>query len=324
MYKFAVIGVGGLGSRYIQSLASLKVDAVVFAVDLSDDSLNKSKQLFDSMNPADNVELRLCHNIDELDEEIDIAAIATTSKPRRALTEQLLNGKKVKYLILEKVLFTELADYEAVGNLIKEKNVKTWINCSRRLFPFFKRLKDEFAGRNVRFVLSGGLWGIGCNSIHYIDLIDYITNNSNGIEIYTDKIDNEIISSKRGGCIEFTGTLEGKTDKCDYFALTSSPEKMYVPSYTISAKDKVCVVNESQQKAYLFKAENNWNPEELEVKAYYQSTITSQLFEQIVSTGDCLLPDYETACREHMPFLAAMLDFINKDKEEKVKSCPIT
>ena len=189
MYKFAVIGVGGLGSRYIQSLASLNVEATVFAVDLSDESLSKSKQLFDSMNPSDNVVLKLCHNIGELDDEMDIVAIATTSMPRRALTEQLLNSKTVKYLILEKVLFPELDDYDAVGKLISEKKVKAWINCSRRLFPFFGMLREEFADRNVRFILTGGQWGIGCNSIHYLDLIDYITDNSDGIEISADKID---------------------------------------------------------------------------------------------------------------------------------------
>lgn len=324
MYKFAIIGCGGLGARYIQSLATYGEEAIVYAVDISDESLNKAKELFESSKISDKVELKLCHDIEELEENLDIVAIATTSIPRRNITEKLLNSKNVGYLILEKILFPCLEDYEAISMLLNQKGIKTWVNCSRRVIPFFSQLKREFEGQKIRFELTGGAWGLGCNSVHYIDLINFITGSTDGISISIEKLDSEIIDSKRSGYIEFTGTLEGKTDRCEFFHFHSEAGEISPVLYSISSDDKMCIVNESGGMAYLFKKETGWALETVALKAYYQSTITSMLFEEIMKNGSCALPDYETAKAEHVPFIEALLKFMNKDKAEETKRCLIT
>lgn len=324
MYKFAIIGCGSLGARYIQSLATYREEAIVYAVDILDESLNKAKELFKSNKSSGKVELKLCHDIEELENNLDIVAIATTSAPRRNIIEKLLNSKNVKYLILEKVLFPYLEDYEEVYILLKQKAVKTWINCNRRIIPFFSQLKKEFENQNIRFELTGGSWGLGCNSIHYLDLINFITGSTDGISISTEKLDSEIIDSKRSGYIEFTGTLEGKTNRCEFFYLHSEAGEVSPILYSISSDNKVCIVNESGGIAYLFKRETGWTLETIPLKAYYQSTITSILFEEIMKKGSCTLPDYEIAKAEHIPFIKALLEFMNKDGVEETKRCLIT
>lgn len=324
MYKLAVIGCGGLGMRYIQSLAQLSIEAVIYAVDVSKEALEKSRDLFEGNNPSERVKLYLCNKIDEIPEEIDIAAIVTTSGVRRALVEELLGSKQVKYLILEKVLFPCLEDYEAVEKLLKEKQIKTWINCNRRTIPFFSWLKDEFQNQKIRFELTGGAWGIGCNSIHYIDLINFITGSADGLAVQTEKLDNDITESKRSGYIEFTGTLEGATDVCEYFSLHSEAGETGPVIYTISSNEKKCIVNESGGVAYMLRKREKWALQTITLKAYYQSTLTSSLFEEIIQTGDCMLPDYETAQKEHIPFITSLLLFMNRDRKEKVTRCLIT
>lgn len=324
MYQFAIIGCGGLGMRYIQSLAKLNIEAVVYAVDVSGEALEKAKALFEGNAPSEQVKLVLCNKIDEIPVEIDIAAVVTTSGVRRTLVEELLAHSTVSYLILEKVLFPCLEDYSAIEALLKEKKIKTWINCSRRIIPFFSWLKEEFQDQKIRFELTGGAWGIGCNSIHYIDLINFITGNTEGLEVCTEKLDAVIIESKRNGYIEFTGTLEGRTDVCEFFSLHSEVGEIEPVLYTISSKEKKCVVNEGGGVAYMFRKKDKWALETIPLKAYYQSTMTSGLFEEIINTGSCMLPDYETAQKEHIPFITALLEFMNKDREEKVKRCPIT
>lgn len=324
MYKFAIVGCGVLGMRYIQSLAQLNIEATIYAVDVSKEALEKSRDLFEGNNPSEQVKLCLCNKIDEIADEIDIAAIVTTSGARRALVEELLGSKQVKYLILEKVLFPCLEDYEAVEKLLREKQVKTWVNCGRRTIPFFSWLKEEFQDQKVRFELTGGAWGIGCNSIHYIDLINFITGNEEGLVLYTEKLDNDITESKRGGYIEFTGTLEGATDACDFFSLHSEAGETEPEIYTISSKEKMCIVNEGGGVAYMLRKKEQWAMETITLKAYYQSTMTSGLFEEIVKTGNCMLPNYATAQKEHVPFITSLLSFMNKDREEKMTRCPIT
>lgn len=324
MYKFAIIGCGGLGARYIQSLAKFKAEATVYAVDVSKEALEKAKELFEGNNPAAQVKLCLCSQIEELDDEIDIAAVVTTSGIRRGLTEQLLNSKKVKYLILEKVLFPCVEDYEEIKKLLEEKNVKAWINCNRRCFPFYKELKKDFEGQKLRFILTGGMWGIGCNTIHYLDLINYITGSTEGIVINPSGLDRQVVESKRKGYMEFTGTIEGRTAECSYFSMTSKKGEIEPVIYTIISDEVMYVVNESELYACRMRRENHWRREDFTLTAYYQSTVTSTLFEEILAKGSCDLPDYETAQREHLPFIKAILEFLSDQRGEEVKSCPIT
>lgn len=324
MYQFVIIGCGGLGMRYIQSLAKLNIESAVYAVDVSKDALEKSRELFEGNNPSEQVKLFLCNKIEDVPTEIDIAAVVTTSGVRRALIEELLAHSKVNYLILEKVLFPCLEDYLDIEKLLKEKHIKTWINCSRRMIPFFSWLKEEFQNQEIRFELTGGAWGLGCNSVHYIDLINFITGSAEGLTVYTEKLDNEIIDSKRKGYIEFTGTMEGKTDSCEFFSLHSEVGEIEPVIYTISSKERICLVNESGGVAYMLRKKEKWALETIPLKAYYQSTMTSGLFEEIIRTGSCMLPDYETAQKEHIPFITALLEFMNKGREEEVKRCPIT
>lgn len=63
-----------------------------------------------------------------LPDNIDLAAITTTSGARRSVVEQLLDHMDVKYLILEKPLFCDLSDYEIVRALqiLLTKFLRKW------------------------------------------------------------------------------------------------------------------------------------------------------------------------------------------------------
>ena len=57
--------------------------------------------------------------------------------------------------------------------------------------------------------IFGENWGLSCNSLHFIDLICYLTD-SNIISINTSGVSDKIMSSKRAGFIEFTGSIDVK------------------------------------------------------------------------------------------------------------------
>lgn len=324
MLHIAIIGVGGLGMRYVQSLAHFRYEAKIQIVDISDQALEKTKELFYSMKPEKHLILESFHTLEGLEEHLDIVAVATGSKPRRKLTENLLDTKHVKYLILEKVLFPQVEDYMVINRKIEEHGCKVWVNCGRREQEFFKQLKEEFAGEPFEFSLTGGAWGLGCNTVHFLDLISFITGDTEKICIYSKELDREIIQSKRSGYIEFTGTLTGNMGKCRSFSITSDRGADAPIIYVISSKNRLCIVKEFDKKAVYFESKNHWEGKEVSLQMKLQSEITAPLFEKIVETGSCNLSDYETAMKIHVPFLQELLKFMNRHNETDTDMCPIT
>ena len=324
MLHIAIIGVGGLGMRYVQSLARFKYEAKIQIVDISDQALEKTKELFYSMRPETHLILESFHTIEGLEEQLDIAAIATGSMPRRKLTESLLDTKHVKYLILEKVLFPQIEDYTVIKQKIEEHGCKAWVNCGRREQDFFSQLKEEFGGERIDFSLTGNAWGLGCNTVHFLDLISYITGDTEKICMNTEQLDSEMIKSKRPGYIEFTGTLTGSMGKCCRFSITSNKGENVPIIYVISSRNKLCIVKEFDKKAVYFESETNWESREVSFPTKLQSEVTAQLFEKIIETGNCRLPDYETSMKIHVPFLQELLKFMSRQNGKNTDICPIT
>lgn len=57
--------------------------------------------------------------------------------------------------------------------------------------------------------MVGGDWGLGCNAIHFLDLLTFFTGKVD-FELDVSHLDSEIRVSKRERFVEFTGCLLGK------------------------------------------------------------------------------------------------------------------
>ena len=100
-------------------------------VDTVQESLSMAEKHYKEM-PANSLikDIAFYQNIDDLYEMLDVVIIATTSKSRRLVIEQLLARKKVQYLILEKVLFPALNDYDEIQKLRRNKYSSQNYRCS--------------------------------------------------------------------------------------------------------------------------------------------------------------------------------------------------
>ena len=58
---------------------------------------------------------------------MDIVIIATGADVRRKVIEELLEQAHVSYLLLEKVLFQRLEDYDVVASLLERKQAKAFV-----------------------------------------------------------------------------------------------------------------------------------------------------------------------------------------------------
>ena len=127
--KVAVIGCGGIGKRHLQSLLKFQPALDIFAVDSSPEALAETETLLSEFS----TQMSYLTSLDELPSEITLAIVATSSAPRLAITEILLARASVEFLILEKVLFSEVDAYARAQEVIDRTDTKVWVNCPRRM-----------------------------------------------------------------------------------------------------------------------------------------------------------------------------------------------
>lgn len=325
MYHVAIIGAGNLGSRHLQALALSKIPLSIEVVDSSEDSLCIAKKRWEEMPVNSQVQrIDFFMDMDELSSEFDVVIVATSSAPRRAILEEFLKTRETKYLVLEKVLFQRIKDYDEVKALLDQHGVKAWVNCPRRTTRFYRNLAEMMQqDSRIDMTVSGGDWGLGCNSIHMLDLYALISGQKH-FEADIDSLDRGWIDSKRKGYIEFTGTLQVKSGK-GVLELRSDAIGDR-PSVTVIQTERLCcLVYEKEKMAQLLhKKDNTWAWELISVDMRNQSEITQEVVQALVETGDCLLTPFRESVLLHKVLLEGFLKHINRFNDKKMEVCPIT
>ena len=325
MYHVAIIGAGNLGSRHLQALALSKIPLSIEVVDPLEESLDIAKQRWGEM-PANPMVQRIDFFMDmsALSAEFDVVIVATSSAPRRAIVEEILKTRKTKYLVLEKVLFQRLEDYDAIQVVLEQSGTKIWVNCGMRNTKFYRCLAEMVKhDSKIDMIESGANWGLGCNSIHMLDIYALISGQKH-FEIDIEDLDEGWIESKRKGYIEFTGTLRVKSEK-GILELRSDVigDRPYV--IILQTENLLCMIYEEKKFAQvLHKKEDEWLWETIPVDIRKQSEVTHEIVQSLVEKGDCLLTPYTESAALHKVLLKGFLDHINRFNDEKTEVCSIT
>lgn len=319
-----MIGAGQLGSRHLQGLAKSSVEISIEVVEPFMKSREVAQQRYEEIEPNPKVKcLDFYQTIEQLSNEIDVVIIATNADVRSQIVKELLAKKTVRNLILEKVLFQSLEEYQEVEKLLKQHGTKCWVNHPRRMFPFYQALKKEIHGsEQINYVVQGGAWGLGCNGLHFIDHLSFLSDCTE-LKIDNDFLHPRIYESKRANHIEFNGLLKGRVGH-HIFSLYS--DKKYVPaSMTITTEKLTIYIDEANGYARIARKSSDWQWEESKQKiVYYQSELTNLLIKQILTTGSCDLPTYEEAMKLHIPFIEALLAHMESVNGQVLTLCPIT
>lgn len=322
--KIAIIGGGQIGSRHLQGLAKSDMEISIEVVDTSIESRKVAETRFNEIpkkNSINNVEY--LNNITQLSNELDLVIVATSANVRFDIVKYLLENINVHNLVLEKVLFQRLDDYDIISELLVETQTKCWVNHPRRMFPFYLSLKKKLSEcQKINFAVSGGNWGLACNGLHFIDCFSYLSNENNLI-LDSEFLDEKIYKSKRDGFIEINGMINGKigenTFSINCFSTDVSPEIISITS------DKYNVVIDEFSGWYrVTDKQNKWESSEIFEKiVYYQSELTNILIYDIFN-NDCMLPTYNDAMILHKKYIRMILDYINSINKVKSNLCPIT
>ena len=320
-----LIGAGQLGSRHLQSCLKMKDKLSIYVVDSSEGSLTLSEERANEIENSANHKLHYLNDISLIDEiPFEFLIIATGASVRFEILANVLKAFSVKYAILEKVLFQRLLDFTRATSLLKEKNVKTFVNCPLRVYPFFKVIKKKYISNkcDTKFKYVGGEWvGLACNSIHYLDLMSFLTGEELS-DISTEHLDDGFINSKRPGNIEFTGKLDASFSSGSKLSIEAIKGSKQESIIEISSGNYQIVIEELTGKYCVF--ENEILVENSHYNILYQSDLTHRIIEQIGKTETCDLIDFDSSVKLHQEFISKLLEHYNKFTSNETKTLPIT
>lgn len=296
--SICLIGAGQIGSRHLQALKGVKTPLSIVVIDQSKNSLKIAKERYESMNTSGDKHI-LCYQ-NQLPENsvFDIAIIATSSKPRADIIKELLKKNKIKYLILEKILFQKKNDYIDIGKLLEKNGVKTWVNCSMRVMPFYSNLKGKFDGKKITYILHGNQSGMATDLIHHIDFVSFLTG-STDLDVDIRLLDKKLKDSKRNGYLETTGSLSVFFKNGSQLLIRCDNNGQSPKIIEIFDEEKRYVIFENENRALVSKAPD-WKIETVKLDLPYQSQLTTTVIENLLSSGGIALPTYEESARLHL------------------------
>lgn len=317
-WSIAIIGAGQLGSRHLQGLTKASIPMTITVFDTSMDALRIAEQRYNEVpsNPLIN-NISFTTHFEEIPGHIDLAIISTSSGPRFQVTSNLLENRIVTNILFEKFLFPKLSEYDQMGKLLSERGINAKVNCARRMFEHYKILSTFInLSSPIKMEVIGKDWGIGCNSIYYMDLFALITSTSE-MKCDFSSLEKEIIPSKRQGYVEFLGTVEVTSSRGD--KLTLSSLKDYSGDNVIKIKAGNDYYEIYEAKGLMFH-----NGEESTINTKYQSELTGVAATEILVSRNSPLTSFEESARLHTAFLEEAISFYNTVTGSAGDSCPIT
>lgn len=323
MNNICIIGSGQLGSRHLQGIKLSKTPLNIIVFDLAADALQVAEIRYNEVESSVAHEIMFTSNLNDIPYKIDVAIISTSSGPRRKMVEELLKHKKVRYMILEKVLFQNLEDFDAVEELLKEKGTKAWVNCIRRNFRDYTEIKKAFCNQNAICNVTGNEWGMMCNLIHFIDYMSFV------FEDITFKLDlesllPELVPAKREGYYELYGTIIARFNNGRIGSITCNKGGEIDMTLSITGCEDQVVLCESRNIAYWRKIDGKSDFVEKYLSFPFQSQTTGELIEEILSTGNCKLTGYKESAILHKQMLQPIIHFINSKIDSKINYFPCT
>jgi len=319
MLEIALIGAGQLGSRHLQGLALLGRRARVTVIDPGAAALATARERFAQIR-QDDVEARFSQRFDDLPASLDAAVIATAADVRREAVEELFSRSRVRVALLEKVLFQRLVDYGAVGKLLDESGTRAWVNCAQRLWPFFRDLRPLTLGKShIEIGVSGAQWGLGCNAIHNLDLLSYLT--GDGRCRIESALNPGTVPSKRAGFVEFTGTLYAFGERGNRVIQSAYREGDAPFAFDVRGDEFHAVWRVGDGALHLARANQGWKWQALESRAPFQSQLTHIVLAEMLDKGSSVLPTYAESVPLHTAMLETFLGHMNRHATDL---CPVT
>jgi predicted dehydrogenase len=324
--KIILVGAGQLGSRHLQGLSKLDLYTDITVIDPNTQALSTAQARLEEVGGSRYIKkINFASSLDKVElTEATLAIIATTADFRLGTTRSLLEKMRIKNILFEKVLCQSNKEINEISHLVQLNNANAWVNCPRRVYPFYSELKQLFSQENpITYYLDGGEWGLACNAIHFLDHIAFLIGKS-AFEIDGNRLDQGFVKSKREKFIELTGSLTGFFADGSEFVLHSRRGSQAPHIIYIQSKEFQIIIDETRGQARIAEKDTDWQWRQVDFRLPFQSELTHIVVRDILTKGRCDLTTLEESCRIHSPFLEVILCHLNKDCVDLLNACPIT
>jgi hypothetical protein len=318
-YNVLIVGAGQLGSRYLQGLAKCTIPLSVYVCDVSQLSLDLAESRWLEVGgdkTPHNIELFI--GFDGVPAHIDLAIISTNAFVRPKVVKQVAEKSQVRYWLLEKVLAQSEEKIKQIQSIIGVEG-NAWVNTPLRSMDWYHKIKSEMImnGSFSCVIKAGKTFGIACNTIHYLDLLEWLSGET-VVKLITTGLDTKWFESKRAGFWDIFGTIEVVFSKGSKAYITSDSSQWMPITIKFKTRDEEWMIHESEG----FAIRNN----DLKItgRDEYQSEITAPIVESILLTGTCQLPLLAESVAMHIPMLRDLLEHWNLYMPEKITELPIT
>jgi predicted dehydrogenase len=319
MHEIVVVGAGQLGSRHLQGLARLHASARLHMVEPAQAAIELARaRVAEVAGAAVADAIRAHHSVASLPEHIDAAIVATTAQFRLAALSELLERSRVRYVLLEKVLFQQFADYDAAARLLAAHGVRAWVNCPRRLYPIYASIKDWFAATPPTSVtVAGGEWGMGCNGIHFVDLFSFLTG-APLADFDATQLQPGTVPARRPGYVEYCGTLRATAGDRS-LVLTAAAQSPLRHLITLRSPQQQVVIDEGTGTLWRLQGQDQSDVVRFQVP--YQSELTAAVVSAMLAHGTCGLTSYAESAPLHLALLRA---FAVHSDGRSAQACRVT
>jgi hypothetical protein len=245
-----------------------------------------------------------------------VAIVATTAQVRPQLVGDIAAHSAVRYWILEKVLAQSEAGLDDIlaqtGN-----STKAWVNTPRRMLPWHREIKAHLARTQpMAMKVDGGLWGLACNSIHFLDLFAWWTDETLEV-VNTDGLADKWIEGKRAGNWEVLGAIAARFSGGSTMTLHAQQGEVF---YTFELTDPPHVWHMTEQAGTASRSDGLKIPGRIP----FQSELSGAMIESILEDGECGLPSLAESVDIHRIFIRSMLQHWRRTMDAGASLIPIT
>ena len=171
--------------------------------------------------------------------------------------------------------------------------------------------------------VEGSKWGMGCNSIHYMDLFSYLSG-CNDFKFAEVHLEDKVPDSKREGFKEFMGRLKGENSRGDSLELICQDEENGPITIDIqNGLEKFTLVTNFVDH-FNFKSSNELAGRMGRIFLPYQSEMTHLWVNDILKKGSCDLPTYANSMNLHLELIRVFTEHLEKITGKEIDACPIT
>jgi predicted dehydrogenase len=320
--RIAIVGAGAFGARHLQALARIDRPLLVDVVDPDASARRRAGDLLSEVGGLKAGAVSWHSDVSDILVP-DVAIVATHARQRAATIADLVR-MGARRLLLEKVLFNRMADYDLTDRLFGEHDVRSWVNCARRAYPRMGDLVALFSGRPLNYSVSGAGWGLATNAIHHLDEFALLCGSSD-LVVSTEGLMPGAYPAKRAGHVEFFGTLRASAANGSHFAAICTAESEAIPG------DRVVTVEADRLSATIRQAAQTMTVRQdggERIEPYpisLQSEATAAHIDSILDGRAPRLPDYATAAKLHRAMLTAFIGHLRQPGDDPaLEECAIT